>query len=152
MKHHLLCQQLVFERDIVASQKQELPEASTKALLDLNFLLTKDPVVEEISSLLALVSEHASDGYCLLSKAKSFHNEAYSKLPLVSGSASAVLLQADLSIPQESVPQPSTSGSKHPSSPNEAQLIPSSKIHCISVSMDGLCIPKDFPWATYPGT
>ncbi len=115
--------------------------------------MTKDPVVEEISSLLALASEHASDGYHLLSKAESFCNEAYHllskaesfcnetylKLPLVSGSA--VLLQANLSIPQESVPQPSTSGSKHLSSPDEAQLIPSSKIHCLSVSM-----VYAFPW------
>ena len=93
---------------------------SAKALLDPNFLLTKDPVVEEISSLLALVSEHASDGYCLLSEAESFCNEAYSKLPLVSGSASVGLLQADLSIPQESALQPSTSGYKCPSSPDVA--------------------------------
>ncbi len=97
----------------MAIQKQELPEGSAEALLDPNFLLTKDPLVEEISSLLALVSECASNGYCLLSKAKSFCNEAYSKLPLVSGSASLSLLQADLSILQESAPQPSTSGYKH---------------------------------------
>ena len=57
MKHHLLHQRLIFERDIVASQKQELPEVFAEALLDPNFLLTKDPVVEEISSHLALASE-----------------------------------------------------------------------------------------------
>ncbi len=72
MKCYLLRQQLIFERDIVAIQKWELPEGSAEALLNPNFLLTKDPVVEEISSLLALASEHASDGYCLLSEAESF--------------------------------------------------------------------------------
>ena len=56
----------------MAIPKWELPERSAKALLDPNFLLMKDPVVEEISSLLALASEHASDGYCLLSEAESF--------------------------------------------------------------------------------
>ena len=136
---------MIFERDIVAIQKLELPEGSAEALLDPNFLLSKDPAVEEISSLLALASKHAADGYHLLSKAKSFCNKAYSKLPMVSSSASVSLLQADLSIPQESVPQPSTSGYKCPSSSDEVQLIPSSKIHCVSVSMEGLCIPKDFP-------
>ena len=134
----------------MAIQKQELPEGSAEALLDPNFLLTKDPLVEEISSLLALVSECASDGYHLLSEAESFHNEAYSKLPLVSSSASVGLLQANLSIPQESALQHSTSGYKHQSSPDVAQLIPSSKIHCVSVSMEGLRIPEDFPWAWLP--
>ena len=76
----------------MAIQKWELPEGSDEALLDPNFLLTKDPIVEEISSLLTLASECASDGYCLLSEAESFCNKAYSKLPLVSSSASVGLL------------------------------------------------------------
>ena len=76
----------------MAIQKQELPEGSAEALLDPNFLLTKDPVVEEIYSLLALASECAANGYYLLSEAKSFCNEAYSKLPIVSSSASVSLL------------------------------------------------------------
>ncbi len=120
-------------------------------LLDPNFLEDQDPKVEQVSSLLALASEHATQGYKLLCEAETFRAEAYSLVPKLPDSLAKALLCTDvpvvlpLSSSSSVLPPvvPSSSVPKHSRSIDDAMLVPSSKI--CHKSSKGLCIPEDFP-------
>ena len=128
-------QMLVFERDAFLHPSSIL-EGSIDACLDPNFLWDRDPIVEQVSSLLALASEKATQGYKLLYEAESFQVEVYSLVPKLSDISVKALLCADapMVLPSTSsssvVPTvvPSSSGPKCSKSVDDAMLVPSPQV------------------------
>ena len=142
MSHQLLCQHLIFKRDVFL-HPNSLPEGSSDALLDPNFLQEGDPQVQHVSSLLSLVAKKATQGYKLLGEAEAFHLEAYSLVPKISDSVAKTLVMSDIpsALPGTSSGIPLSL--KCSKSVDDTMLIPVSKIHCIST--EELQIPEDFP-------
>ena len=142
MSHQLLCQHLIFERDVFL-HPSSLTEGSSDALLDLNFLQESVLQVQHMSLLLSLTAKKATEGYKLLGEAEALHLEVYSLVPIMSDSVAKTLVMCDIPPVLPSMSSGIPSSLKCSKSVDDNMLIPVSKIHHIST--EELRILEDFP-------